>query len=246
MKHKPLHNTRFFFTTSPMPCPYLAGRVERRVVTELVGRDAAALNDALTQAGFRRSHSIAYAPACPHCDACRTVRILADRFERSRSQRRVWTANASVAIEERPALATREQYRLFAAYQRSRHGDGDMAKMDFFDYQALVEDTPVQTVLAEFRDGDGQLVAACLADRLSDGLSAVYSFFDPDIPRSSLGSFMILWLVERARDLGLPYVYLGFWIADCRKMAYKVRFQPLEVRTPDGWQPLPPEGANGL
>jgi len=235
MKHKPYLDARFFFSTSPLPCPYLPGRVERRVVTELIGRNAADLHDKLSDGGFRRSHSIAYAPACPSCDACVAVRVLADEFQMSRSQRRIWKKNLDVEVDETPAVATNEQYTLFNAYQQHRHGDGDMSRMDFFDYQALVEDTPVETSLVEFRSPGGRLLGACLTDRMETGLSAVYSFFDPRLNGRSLGTYMILWLIERARQLGLAHVYLGFWIDECSKMSYKTNFLPIEIKRPDGW-----------
>jgi len=235
MKHKPYLDARFFFSTSPLPCPYLPGRVERRVVTELIGRNASDMHDGLSDGGFRRSHSIAYAPACSACDACAAVRVLAQDFDASRSQRRIWNKNKDLTTEETPAVATQEQYILFSRYQRHRHGDGDMSRMDFFDYQALIEDTPVETTLVEFRDGKGRLVAACLTDIMDTGLSAVYSFFDPELRSRSLGTVMILWLIERAQSLNLTHVYLGFWIAESSKMAYKTKFRPIEIKRPEGW-----------
>lgn len=238
MKHKPLHGNRFFFATAPQPCPYLPGRVERRVVTELVGRGVGTLHDALSQAGYRRSHTIAYAPVCPECSACVAVRIVVADFTPSRSQQRVMRLNEDLRIEELSPTATSEQFALFSAYQKARHGDGDMSRMDYLDYQALVEETPVDTVLSEFRRPDGSLAAVCLADRLDDGLSAVYSFFDPRLSRRSPGTHMILWLVERANSLGLAYVYLGFWIEGCSKMSYKANFGPVEGFTHEGWQRL--------
>lgn len=240
MKHKPLHGNRFFFATTPLPCPYLPGRIERRVVTELMGRGVTDLHDALSQAGYRRSHDIAYAPVCPECSACVAVRIVAGEFTPSRSQQRVMKLNGDLRIQELPPVATSEQFALFSAYQKVRHGDGDMARMDYLDYQALVEETPVDTLLAEFRRRDGRLAAVCLADRLVDGLSAVYSFFDPGSSRRSPGTHMILWLVERANSLGLPYVYLGFWIEGCSKMSYKANFRPVEGFTAEGWRRLGP------
>lgn len=241
MRHQPLFDTRFFFSTSPLPCPYLPDRLERRVVTELIGRDAMALHEQLSLAGFRRSHGIAYAPACTNCNACKAVRVLAGDFTPSRSLRRIAGRNRMLAAEIRDPVASTEQYQLFSAYQKGRHGGGDMAKMDFFDYQGLIEDTSVDTFLAEFRDPGGRLVGACLTDRMVNGYSAVYSFFDPALAERSLGSYMILWLIENAKQRGLPYVYLGFWIPDCAKMAYKARFRPLEVHTEAGWQPLDPD-----
>lgn len=240
MKHKPLLDVRFFFSTSPLPCPYIDGRVERRVVTELLGRDAVALHDTLSLAGYRRSHGIVYAPACPACDACVAVRVVADEFAPSRSQRRIWNRNADLIVEATPPIATEEQYDLFAAYQRTRHGDGDMSKMEFADYQGLIEDTPIDTILIEFRDSERTLLGACLVDEVDNGLSAVYSFYAPDHNRRSLGSQMILELIERARRRGRKYVYLGFWIADCDKMSYKAAYRPLEARSPQGWGLLAP------
>jgi arginyl-tRNA--protein-N-Asp/Glu arginylyltransferase len=229
---------RFFFTTAPMPCPYLPGRLERRLVTELDGKDPVALHDALSQAGFRRSHGVAYAPACRDCNACVAVRVCVNEFTPNRTQSRLFHRNRRLKIAERPPQATSEQYALFRAYQFARHRGGEMARMDFFDYQLLVEDTPVDSVIFECREETGRLVAACLADRLGDGYSAVYSFFEPAWERASLGTWMILTLIRRARDRGLPYVYLGFWIDECRKMSYKVKFQPLEAFTVEGWRRL--------
>ena len=223
-----------------MPCPYLPGRVERRIVTELIGRHASNFHDDLTLAGYRRSHSIAYAPACPTCQACIAVRIVANEFKATRSQRRILNTNYDVYPANRPPEATDDQFALFTRYQKTRHGTGDMAKMNFTDYQALVEETPVETELYEFRDDRGRLIAACLTDQVSDGLSAVYSFFEPDLQQRSLGSYVILWLIEEARNRGLDYVYLGFWVDDCAKMSYKAKFQPLEAFIDGQWQQFQP------
>jgi len=229
---------QFFFGTLSQPCPYLPDRIESKVVTELAGPDALALHDKLTRAGFRRSHTLAYKPACPGCNACVPVRIPVADFRYTRSFRRVTQRNASLVAQERRPRATEEQYTLFARYQASRHGDGGMALMSFEDYRSMVEDSPVDTMIVEFRDADGRLAAAALTDRLSDGLSGIYKFFDPDQARRSTGTFIVLWHVERARELGLPYVYLGYWIADCRKMAYKTRFRPIEAHGPAGWRTM--------
>ncbi|UTW53446.1 arginyltransferase [bacterium SCSIO 12827] len=236
MRHKPISDTRFFFATAPLPCPYLPDRVERRVVTELFGRDATRLHDQLSYAGFRRSHGIVYAPACPGCDACKAVRIAVNGFDLRPSMKRILKANTDLSARMAQPTATQEQYRLFQRYQASRHSGGDMSKMDYLDYQALIEDTPIDTGLITFRDDEGTLMGAMLADRLGDGLSAVYSYFDPEQPRRGMGTYMILWLIDEAKRLGLPYVYLGFWIEGCNKMSYKARFRPLEVHTATGWQ----------
>ena len=229
---------QFFYTTAPLPCPYVAGRVERKVVTEINGADAEEVHDRLSRAGFRRSHNIAYAPVCPNCNACVPIRIPVGRFQPGRTLRKCLRTNADVEGFEVPAHATTEQFALFQRYQAARHLEGDMAGMTFYDYRAMVEDTPIDTFLVEFREPDDRLVGACLTDRLGDGLSAVYSFFDPELDRRSLGSFSVLWLIERARLLELPYIYLGYWVADSRKMAYKARFRPSEVLSGGVWREL--------
>lgn len=235
MNQQLIRPDRFFFGTRSLPCPYIEGQIERKVVTDLTGHNAEELYQRLSRAGFRRSHNLAYRPACPTCNACIPVRIVADDFEMTKSFRRVMAANADLTADDTDAIATVEQYRLFSAYQRARHEGGDMSGMAFNDYRAMVEDTPVTSRTVEFRDGDGALVAVMLMDRMEASLSAVYSFFDDGMARRSLGTFMILWMVECARALALPYVYLGFWIDGSDKMAYKARFQPLEALGDDGW-----------
>ncbi len=227
---------RFFFTTSDLPCPYIEGQVERRMLTELVGRSTITLNDQLSLAGFRRSHGVAYAPACPQCQACMAVRIVVDDFKMSKSQRRIWNRNSDLSCEILPAVATGEQFELFCRYQKRRHAGGEMAKMNYFEFQNLVEETPVETSVIEFRDADDYLVGAILMDRLASGLSAVYSFFDPDEEKRSLGSEMLLWLVNYAKVHSFDYIYLGYWVKGSQKMAYKSKFSPLEVCTIRGWE----------
>tara|TARA_R110000868_G_scaffold29889_6_gene111026 strand:- start:42175 stop:42897 length:723 start_codon:yes stop_codon:yes gene_type:complete len=226
---------RFFFGTRSLPCPYIPGETERKVVTDLTGANAEELYERLSRAGFRRSHNLAYRPACPSCNACIPVRIAAADFQMTKSFRRVMSVNTDLTATDTDAVATTEQYRLFSAYQRARHEGGDMSGMAFNDYRAMVEDTPVTSRTVEFRDPEGSLVAVMLMDRMEDSLSAVYSFFDGQLARRSLGTFMILWMVEHARALGLPYVYLGYWIDGSDKMAYKARFHPLEALGENGW-----------
>jgi leucyl-tRNA---protein transferase len=238
MDHTPLKRPQFFFTTAPLPCPYLPDRLERKLVTELSGPGAETLHEALARSGFRRSHSIAYAPACPGCKACVPVRVVVREFSRRRSLARIWRENADLVATRVPARATTEQYELFARYQQSRHPGSDMALMGFYEYSAMIEDSPIDTFMVEFRDRAGVLTAVCLTDRTSDGLSAVYSFFDSSGSRDGLGNYVVLWLIEQARRLELPYAYLGYWITNSAKMAYKARFQPLECLGPSGWQRL--------
>jgi leucyl-tRNA---protein transferase len=229
---------RQFFTAGPVACPYVAGRAERKLIVELTGAAAADFYDELSRAGFRRSQGFAYRPACPQCTACVPVRIAVDDFAHSRSTRRVRNANRGLNGRLVAARATPEHFQLFVAYQRSRHRDSDMAAMTYADYRSMVEDTPLRTVIAEFRDAAGTLVAASLLDRLDDGVSAVYSFYDPSFEKRSLGTWSILWLVEECRRQGLPYVYLGYWIGESPKMAYKARFPAVERLSPAGWVPL--------
>ena len=238
MSYKPGRRPNFFYTTAPLPCPYVEGRTERKVGTELAGVSAESLHDRLSRGGFRRSHNIAYAPVCPACSACVPIRIRARDFTPSRTQRRIIRRNEDITGAEMPPRATAEQFQLFQRYQQVRHGDGDMATMSFYDYRAMVEDTPIETAIIEFRDRAQRLVGACLTDRLGDGLSAVYSFFSTDEDGRSLGTQAILWLIARAKALDLPHVYLGYWVQESRKMAYKVKFYPSEILRGGHWQML--------
>jgi arginine-tRNA-protein transferase len=238
MSYKPPRRPQFFYTTAPLPCPYVPGRTERKVVTEITGPDADTLHDRLSRAGFRRSHNIAYAPVCPGCQSCVAIRIPVATFQPDRTLRRIAKANAMLEGFEVPARATAEQFHLFQRYQHARHGEGDMATMSFYDYRAMIEDTPIETFIVEFRDPDDRMVGTCLADKLGDGLSAVYSFFAPGLEKRSIGTYTILWLVERAKQLALPYVYLGYWVPESRKMAYKSRFRPSEILIGGTWRIL--------
>jgi arginine-tRNA-protein transferase len=231
-------DTPQFYLTAPTPCPYLPGRVERKVFTHLVGRRARELNDILTHGGFRRSQTIAYRPACETCRACVSVRVLVDDFAPSRNMRRVLRDNADITSEMRPAKPTAEQYSLFRGYLDARHSEGGMADMSVLDYAMMVEDSHVETSVVEYRSPAParELLALCLTDILADGLSMVYSFYEPEAEARSLGTLMILDHVRRARALGLPYLYLGYWVDGSRKMAYKARFLPQERLLPHGWE----------
>lgn len=244
MTHQP-RDTPQFYLTAPTPCPYLPGQFERKVFTHLVGPRAPHLNDILTQGGFRRSQSIAYRPACETCRACISVRVPVADFRLTRAFRKVMLRNADLVGEMRPAVPTSEQFSTFRAYLDWRHRDGGMADMTVLDYAMMIEDTHVKTRVVEYRRRDidtsvtgrsrGELVAAVLTDILGDGLSLVYSFFEPDEQKRSLGTLVILDHIARARAMGLPYVYLGYWIAGSDKMAYKARFLPQERLMPEGW-----------
>ncbi|MEJ0062186.1 MAG: arginyltransferase [Alphaproteobacteria bacterium] len=227
-----------FYLSGPLPCPYLPGQVERKLFTRISGdgdRDMM-LNSALTRTGFRRSHDIIYRPACPACQACMPVRVPASRFAPSRGQRRLARRNLDLCVALEDALPTPEQFDLFLAYQAARHGDGDMARMGYQDYRAMILEGQAMTQLLTLRDRHGgTLQAVMLADRLDDGLSAIYSFYSPADRRRSLGTQLILSLIEACVAENLPYVYLGYWIKAARKMAYKGQFQPLQTLGANGW-----------
>lgn len=230
-----------FYVTSPAPCPYLPGRQERKVFTELAGVNADAMNDALSRIGFRRSQTVAYRPSCADCAACISVRVVVDEFRPSSTQRRNLRRNADLVVSECKPWATSEQFELLQRYLGARHPGGGMATMDEVDFADMVEHTPVTSFVTEYRepasgDRQGRLVGACLIDRQGDGLSMIYSFFEPDHPeRSGLGNFIILDHIRRAAEQGLPFVYLGYWVEGSARMQYKVRYRPLERLTPHGW-----------
>ena len=228
-----------FYSTDPAPCPYLPGRQERRLVALVEAEAGNGRLDLLTEAGFRRSQGFLYKPVCPGCRACVPVRIVVDAFAPGRSFRRVLKRNADLRRQELPAGASDEQFALFRRYLRHRHGDGGMTRMDREAYREMVEVAPGSTRVVEFRDPESALIGVSLTDYLRSGLSGVYKFFAPELEPRSLGTFIILWHVQRAQALGLPYVYLGYWIGESRKMAYKARFAPLEQLDGPAWRPLP-------
>ncbi len=238
-----------FFITSEGECPYLPNRTERKVFTHLVSFEASDLHDLLTKTGFRRSQNIAYRPACDGCSLCIPVRIPVDRFRPTRTMRKIWRRNASLSGRFEPPRATSGLFSLFRDYIEARHGDGSMAGMTALDFAAMVEETFVDTRLITYRERapvslagpageSGEIMACALTDVHNDGLSMIYSFYNPRMENRSLGTYMILEHIERARRMGLPYVYLGYWVPGSRKMAYKERFLPQERLIGDSWLPI--------
>lgn len=234
--------TTQLFLTAAMPCPYLPDRMERKLFTHLSGRRAQMLHQLLSDNGFRRSQNLIYRPACEGCNACQSVRIVAGEFATNKRFRRVLRDNADIGISVQPTIATAEQYELFKRYLDARHAGGGMTQMSYQDYEYMVEDTPVQSVLVEYRlrELPGQpLVAVALTDVLPDGLSMVYSFYDPELCHRSLGTFLILDHIAQVKSAELDYVYLGYWVKGSPKMAYKADYRPLEVQRGSlGWTPL--------
>lgn len=231
-----------FYVTAPQPCPYLAGRMERKLFTALQGEQAEAMNDSLSKQGFRRSQNVLYRPSCADCNACLSARIRVADFTASRSQRRILRRNRHLQRQVTSAWATEDQFDLFRRYLDARHADGGMADMDVFEFAAMIEETPVRTRVLEYIEtsetGTRQLRAVCLTDVLDDGLSLVYSFFEPALAGDSLGSYMILDQIALAEKVGLPYVYLGYWVPGSPKMDYKARFAALEIYHDGRWQDL--------
>lgn len=236
-----------FFVTSPGPCPYLPGRSERKVFTELKGDNAGELNDALSRIGFRRSQTVAYRPSCVDCSACVSVRVVADAFQPSASQKRIHKRNSDLVMTVCKPWSTPEQFELLQRYLSVRHPGGGMATMDEMDFADMVEHTPVKSYVIEYREptddgSQGKLVGACLTDHQGDGLSMIYSFYDPHHEtRTGLGTFIIIDHILHAARIGLPYVYLGYWVEGSDRMRYKVRFRPMERLGRDGWSRFDPD-----
>jgi arginine-tRNA-protein transferase len=230
-----------FYVTAPQPCPYLEGRMERKLFTALQGEHAETLNDTLSKQGFRRSQNVLYRPSCAECSACLSARIRVADFSPRRSHRRILRRNERLRRQATSPWATEEQYSLFRLYLDSRHADGGMADMDIFEFAAMIEETPIRSRVIEYVD-DGRagspLSAVCLTDVLDDGLSMVYSFYDPALAHHSLGTYVILDHVTIAREAGLPYVYLGYWVPGSAKMGYKAHFPALEVYSGGAWRDI--------
>ena len=243
-----------FFVTAPAPCPYLPGRTERKVFAELKGEDTQAMAEALGRIGFRRSQNVVYRPSCDGCQACVSVRVPTARFAPGRTQRKLLAAHADLEVHACEPWATEEQWALLRRYLAARHPGGGMAAMDAHDFADMVEQSPIDTVVVEYRepgrDGQlGRLVGCCITDKQADGLSMIYSFYEPETAqgannahrkghRKGLGNFIIMDHITRAANAGLPYVYLGYWVADCGRMAYKTKFRPVEALIGGAWREL--------
>jgi arginine-tRNA-protein transferase len=243
MRHT-LPLTPQFYVTAPQPCPYLPGRMERKLFTALQGDQAQKLNDSLSKQGFRRSQNVLYRPSCAECSACLSARIRVADFTPSRTQKRILKRAEGLRRNATSPWATEDQFSLFRRYLDHRHADGGMADMDIFEFAAMIEETPIKSRVIEYTQPSGphglerSLAAVCLTDVFDDGLSMVYSFYDPDLTPLSLGTYVILDHIAIAREAGLPYVYLGYWVPGSRKMGYKASFSALEIYKGGIWQPL--------
>ena len=233
-----------FYVTAPQPCPYLDGRMERKLFTALQGDHAQRLNDTLSKQGFRRSQNVLYRPSCAECSACLSARIRVAGHGMNPPERRLMKRNAGLRRNATSPWATEDQFALFRRYLDHRHADGGMADMDIFEFAAMIEETPIRSRVIEYTRvaGEGErgrpLAAVCLTDVFDDGLSMVYSFYDPALTQMSLGTYLILDHIEIAREAKLPYVYLGYWVPGSRKMGYKAGFGALEIYKGGRWQEI--------
>jgi len=235
MDHSPKPSTQFFLTAE-QDCPYLDGYKERKIFTAIGGVNSKLLNDTLGKEGFRRSQNVLYRPFCKSCSACLSVRIRVKDFTHSKSQRRISKRNSNLLRKIVNTWATEEQFKLFKFYVEERHKDGGMADIDVYEFSSMIEETAIQSNVIEYFTPEGSLSAACLTDRLDDGLSMIYSFFNPNDKQKSLGTYMVLDHLKLASELNLKYVYLGYWVKGSRKMSYKSTFSNLEVFTKGLWE----------
>ena len=220
--------------TRVQKCAYLADQTEQRLATDMSEHPQA--HDRLAETGFRRVENWVYKPVCPNCNACKPIRVKAEQFKPSRNITRIQTVNRDLKRNLSTGRLGLDHYDMFQRYLGYRHEDGQMASMSFDEFSAMILNSPIDTTLTEYLDTEDKLMGCILVDKQRDGLSAVYSFFQPGEEKRSLGSFMIVELIERCTELGLPYVYLGYYIEQSRKMSYKARFKPYQIFSEGAWQ----------
>lgn len=223
------------YATHPHPCSYLEGQQAKTLFIDPEVEISVAQHSRLSEIGFRRSGDHLYRPWCDHCQACMPCRIVVDDFHPTRSYRRILKRNSDLQVSQTEDIETAEYYALYQRYIRLRHQDGDMFPPSWEQYRSFLGARCDTTVYHAFRHKDGQLLGLMVSDQLDHGLSAVYTFFEPEEQKRSLGTWAILWQIEECRKLGLPYLYLGYFIRDCQKMAYKQQFRPQELLLKGRW-----------
>jgi leucyl-tRNA---protein transferase len=233
-----------FYLTAPYPCSYLPECMARSQVATPSFLISTPVYTELVQRGFRRSGTFTYRPRCDTCRACVPVRVEAAAFTPNRTQRRAWQRHRALEVSLEPLQDREEYYALYQRYQAARHSDADMENDSREQYRNFLLQSHIDTILVEFRE-DGVLRMVSIVDILQDGLSSVYTFYDPDVPQASYGTYNVLWQVELCRKLQLDYLYLGYWIRESRKMAYKAGFRPLQGLVQGNWQPLDEAQLNG-
>jgi len=233
-RHIPLR----YYLSGPHPCAYLPDRQAIMATIDPQMTINQPLYSQLAQLGFRRSGTNVYRPQCPSCQACVPLRVAVADFHPNRSQRRAWQRNQDIHIRDQAASFDEQHFALFQRYVNTQHRAGGMDNPEATDYLSFLTCPGINTRFLEFRHNNN-LFAVAATDILENGLSAVYTFYDPDMSRRSPGVFTLLWQIEHCRQLGLDWLYLGFWIEECRKMRYKNSYRPCEALTPEGWQPLP-------
>ena len=246
MRHSVLRAPQFY-VTAPQECPYLEKQIERKLFTALNGSDSQVLNNALSKQGFRRSQNVLYRPSCADCSACLSARIPVKHFSFTKSEKRVLKRNLSLNRNIKTPWATSEQFDLFKRYVEVRHDKGGMSGMDQAEFSSMIEESSVKTILCEYSIQNEQTetaVAVSLTDIIEDGLSMVYSFYEPKLAEQSLGKYMILDHINLTKEMNLEHLYLGYWVKGSAKMDYKSQYNPLEVFINGKWSQLDQEVVN--
>jgi arginine-tRNA-protein transferase len=230
-----LDNDIKFYRTSPELCPYLEGKYETKILTPLTEKNGQYHYNSLIQLGFRRSQTIAYKPMCYNCNACQSIRVIVNDFQLNKTQKRLLSTHKNTKYVISSPRLSDSHYRLYQKYIHNRHEGEEMSKMSFDDVARMLEQTTVDTVIVEYYNQDNALICWVITDIVHSGLSMVYSVYDPTTAKLSLGTYAILSHIQLAKEMSLPYLYLGYWVKGCQKMSYKINFKPYELQIMNQW-----------